>query len=143
MEDFSCFPQCWQVKGCWKSQYQIIVIYLLTSPSKKKNSWKSSQQSPYILTQVFNISRWVSAESGSSHLSAVLHVFLQTFNRLPAHTFTLRTTDSAFGHNLELPTFLLTSWKRKDKKAISSAGKTLLSFLLYVVKCVLSLIVML
>lgn len=51
-----------------------------------------------------------------AHLSAVLHVLLQTFNCLPAHTFTLWTTDSAFGHNLDLPALLLTSWKSKTEK---------------------------
>lgn len=59
----------------------------------------------------------------SAHLSAVLHVLLQTFNRLPAHTFTLWTTDSAFGHNLDLPALLLTSWKsKKEKVAFDNVG---------------------
>lgn len=47
----------------------------------------------------------------ATHLSALLHVLLQTFDRLPAHTFTLWTTDPALGHDLQLPTFLRTSWK--------------------------------
>lgn len=46
----------------------------------------------------------------SAHQSAVLHVFLQPLHGLPAHTFTFWTGDSAFGHNLQLPALLLTSW---------------------------------
>lgn len=52
----------------------------------------------------------------SAHQSAVLHVFLQPLHSLPAHTFTFWTCDSAFGHNLELPTLLLTSWWMSTNK---------------------------
>lgn len=57
-----------------------------------------------------------SFQTVSAHQSAVLHVFLQPLHCLPAHTFTFWTGDSAFGHNLELPTLLLTPWWRSSNK---------------------------
>lgn len=56
--------------------------------------------------------RWTAA---GAHQSAVLHVLLQSLHRLSAHTFTFGTGHSAFGHNLELPTFLLAPWRIAPK----------------------------
>lgn len=58
---------------------------------------------------MFNLDQQ-SVQTLNSHQSAVFHVFLQPLHSFPAHTFAFRTGDSAFGHNLELPTLLLTSW---------------------------------
>lgn len=52
------------------------------------------------------------------HQSAVLHVLLQPLHGFPAHTFTFGTGDSAFGHNLELPTLLLAPWWMPRNKAV-------------------------
>lgn len=77
--------------------------------------WRGSQQTTDLLTSDCDSLQGLDAP----HLSAVLHVFLQTFNRLPAHTFALWAADSALGHDLEVPTLLLTSWRGKNKTAFS------------------------
>lgn len=75
--------------------------------------------------KAFCLNKYLTSASGyllrldAAHLSAVLHMLLQTFNRLSAHTFTLWTANSALGHDLELPALLLTSWESKNQKSFS------------------------
>lgn len=64
--------------------------------------------------ELFNFKQTVCFKLGlrilGANQSAVLHVLLQPLHRLPAHAFTFGTGDSAFGHNLQVPTLLLASW---------------------------------
>lgn len=91
VEDFSCFPQCWQVKGCCRGRgclkHRTFSLGVLIV------SWIKSRHCDL-----------------SAHQSAVLHVFLQPLHGLPAHAFTFRTGHPPFGHNLKLPALLWTSW---------------------------------